>query len=319
MSTSGGDRLFAASPTVLAYGVAKFRRSRFSLVDRQGRELRAVGPPVVLSDAAIGRATWSLSPNGRALALTQFAADQRQYVSLLDLTRSGPDHFTSGPNIAQFPLWSPLGDQIVFTQEAPEGQNLIIKRLGSDSESKLRLLGADFKVALDWYGNTLLFLRQAPTGHYNLWHLAIDGSGKPEIWLPSTANHSWARFSPDGHWVAYVSDETDVRQVYVRGFPAADGQVRISNTGGREPRWRHDQKALFYVEGDVLMEVDLDIGETVKPGEARRLFTLGPLEGRCGYAALPDDRTFVVCRLIDPVVPPTITVVVNWAAGLKQQ
>jgi hypothetical protein len=63
------------------------------------------------------------------------------------------------------------------------------------------------------------------------------------------------------------------------------------------------------------MEVDLDIGESVKPGTPRERF---PIRDYCGYAVMPDGR-FVVCRRIDPVAPPVITIVLNWAAGLKKQ
>jgi hypothetical protein len=64
------------------------------------------------------------------------------------------------------------------------------------------------------------------------------------------------------------------------------------------------------------MEVELEIGETVKRGRPRRVLTLGD---HCGYAVLPDGKGFVLCRPIDPIVPPTITVVINWAAGLTRQ
>ena len=104
----------------------------------------------------------------------------------------------------------------------------------------------------------------------------------------------------------------------MRGFPAADGKEKISAAGGVNPRWRRDGKALFYIQPNtqMLMEVALEIGGPVKPGVPRPLFNLGDSDG---YAVLPDGKRFVVCRPIDPLPPPTITVVLNWAEGLKRK
>ena len=115
--------------------------------------------------------------------------------------------------------------------------------------------------------------------------------------------------------MAYSSNETDSPQVHLRCFPQADRQLRVSTAGGNSPRWRRDGKALFYLQGDALMEVKLAIGENVKTAEPHELFRLGE---NCGYAVLPDGR-FGVCRPVDPVPPPAITVVLNWAAGLKRR
>jgi Tol biopolymer transport system component len=259
---------------------------------------------------------WSLSPNGRTVAFSQVEDDRRNQIWLLDLMRGAPDRFTSGPFRALLPQWNSKGDEIVFTRdEGAEGGGLGVKRLGSERSSSMTELRT-FGVAYDWHGKPLLFAMQTSTGVYNFWRLTTDSSRKPEPWFSSKFAHSAAQFSPDGRWVAYSSNETDAYQVYVRRFPEADRQVRVSTAGGNSPnspRWRPDGQAVFYLRNDVLMQVDLDIGENVKPGVPRQLFPLGE---NCGYAVLPDGR-FVVCRPIDPVPPPTITVVLNWVAGLK--
>ncbi len=102
--------------------------------------------------------------------------------------------------------------------------------------------------------------------------------------------------------------------MYVRRFPEADGKAQISTGSGVMPRWRPDGRALFYIEGTSLMEVELHGGSTtIEPGPPRRLFDLGDHDG---YAVLRDGAGFVICRAADPFVRPTITVVLNWAAEL---
>jgi hypothetical protein len=311
---TSGDRLFAASQAVLAYAVGKPRSSQFSIVGRRNRAPLAVGPRVFLDARVYGRPMWSLSPDGQTVAFTEVADDRRNHIRLLDLARGALDSFTSGPYGDILPQWNSKGDEIAFTRGAADGQSLNVKHLGSERDTKLTD-SSGFRVAYDWHGNTLLFARQTSTGVYNFWHLATDGSRKEEPWFASAFAHSAAQFSPDGQWVAYSSNETDSPQVYLRRFPQADRQIRGSTAGGNSPRWRRDGKALFYLQGDALMEVQLAIGENVKKAEPHELFRLGE---NCGYAVLPDGR-FVVCRPVDPVPPPAITVVLNWAAGLKRR
>jgi serine/threonine protein kinase/Tol biopolymer transport system component len=309
MSGISGDVLFAASPAVLVYSAEKARRSQFSLVDRSNQHRRDIGPPVKLAQDLV-RYGWSLAPPpGETLAFTQIGADWIPEIWLLDFARMTPERLT-GPD-AMLPLWSRSGTEITFTK----GGALHSQRLGSPTD--FPITKSDYlPVAHDWHPDgRLLFSRQTlPTRLHNFW--LLEANGQQTHWLPSPFNHVAASFSPNGQWVAYASTESTTMEVYVRPFSGADRKYRISANGGNRPRWRPDGKALFYVQGDSLMEVELEIGETVKRGRPRRVLTLGD---HCGYAVLPDGKGFVLCRPIDPIVPPTITVVINWAAGLTRQ
>jgi Tol biopolymer transport system component len=312
---SGDPGVFAGSPAVLAYVVTTPRRAQFSIVDRGGRELRTLGPPVLLDWVSAGTPNWSLSRDGRTLAFTLLADDRSSSIQLLDLARDRPDRFASGRGRMLQPVWSPESDRIVFTQDGIfEGAHLRVKGVGKESDSPIAAGSPGFKAASDWHGQNLLFTNFS-TGVSNFWHVAMDGTGTPELWFQSGSHQVEGQFSADGRWAAYASRETGVYEVYLRRFPSADGAVRVSGAGGSRPLWRPDGKGLFYVGAGRLMEVDLDIGESVKPGTPRERF---PIRDYCGYAVMPDGR-FVVCRRIDPVAPPVITIVLNWAAGLKKQ
>ena len=82
---------------------------------------------------------------------------------------------------------------------------------------------------------------------------AREGHRKPIPFLRSEFNELLGQLSPDSHWMAYASDESGRREVYVRPFPAAEGQWKISLAGGDQPRWRGDGKELFFVGADGMM------------------------------------------------------------------
>src|SRR4030095_8967259 len=85
----------------------------------------------------------------------------------------------------------------------------------------------------------------------------------------------WARFSPDGRWVAYVSDETGTEEVYVKEFQGSGGSKRVSTGGGCLPRWRRDGKELFYLSGGKMMAVDVKAsGSSFEPGVPKLLFEM---------------------------------------------
>jgi Tol biopolymer transport system component len=149
----------------------------------------------------------------------------------------------------------------------------------------------------------------------NLWLLPSDGR-KPRLWVPSNVFQGAAKISPNGQWVAYQSNESTAGEIYIRRFPSAQGIEKISPGGGRWPQWREDEKAIFYLQGDELLEVELDLGTTARIGAPRTLFTVGE---NIGYAVFPKGKGFLICRPVDPVRPLTITVLLNWTAGLERK
>ena len=125
-----------------------------------------------------------------------------------------------------------------------------------------------------------------------------------------------AKFSPDGRFVAYVSDESGRNEVYVRPFPGGDGKWQVSGNGGTQPRWSKDGKELFYVERDTLMAVAVATTPSFTSAAVTRLFQdanlLGIYDPR--YDVSADGRRFV---LPEPIVgaeekPPSIHIIQNW-------
>ena len=143
---------------------------------------------------------------------------------------------------------------------------------------------------------------------------------KPVPFLQGDFNESQGQFSPDGRWIAYVSDESGGQQVYVQSFPTPTGQRQISTEGGTQPRWRRDGKELFYLAPDrKLMAVTVKTGATFEADAPRAMFQteLNVAALRQSYAVSADGNRFLLNTSLGTESPP-ITVVLNWPALLKK-
>jgi hypothetical protein len=133
-----------------------------------------------------------------------------------------------------------------------------------------------------------------------------------------------SRFSPDGRWVAYESDDSGRAEVYVTSFPGGDVTLQISSAGGVYPTWRRDGKELFYLASDgKFMSVDIQPGQIMKAGVPKPLFQM-PIPtsytyfyGR--YDVTPDGQRFLVSVPIVNGNSVPLNLVVNWTAGLKKE
>ena len=130
-------------------------------------------------------------------------------------------------------------------------------------------------------------------------------------------NESRARFSPDGHWIAYSSNESGTDQIFVQSFPPSGGKWQVSVNGGNQASWRQDGKELFFDTPDgKLMAVDVKLGSTFEAGIPRALFDIpAPFVGR--YVVNPDGQRFLFPFTATPAEGVTLTVVLNWTADLK--
>jgi hypothetical protein len=162
----------------------------------------------------------------------------------------------------------------------------------------------------------------------DIWLLPMDGSvaGKPLPFLRSKFNEIFGQLSPDSHWMAYTSDESGQREVYVRTFPAGERQSRISIAGGAQPRWRGDGKELFFIAADgKLMAVTVKAVSGTKPsfeaGAPQPLFEAllahAPGDNLFQYDVTTDGKRFLLSTIAGASAPQ-LNVVVNWEAGLKK-
>jgi dipeptidyl aminopeptidase/acylaminoacyl peptidase len=143
---------------------------------------------------------------------------------------------------------------------------------------------------------------------------------EPVSFLASSANEWWGAPSPDGRYVAYVSDESGRHQVYVTTFPTPSGKWQVSVDGGVWPRWRADGREIFYATENAILSVEADTTSTLKLSPPRVLFrrepTGFPFPWPDGFDVSADGQRFVLLRSAfkegEKAEVPTITVVQSW-------
>ena len=276
--------------------------------DRSGKRLGEAGP----ADRWLQP---SLSPDGRFAALIRDEPGTLNSVWILDLTQGATRRFVSeGANLN--PVWAPDGKQIAFGSARNSHPNLFLKPLAGSVPEERLLESAFINVPNSWSsdGKFLIYLKNVPQTRYDLWLLPMSGAREPQPLLQTKANEQNGRVSPDGNWLAYVSDELGSLEVYVTQFPQPARSWRISTSGGQRPFWRGDGKELYFVSGNKLMAVSVNGAAEFQAGAPRPLFEI---EG-VNYAPSKDGQRFLVPVATERAPAPPINVVLNWQAEVKR-
>ena len=196
--------------------------------------------------------------------------------------------------------------------------NIYWKVSSGAGRDELLLKTPQVKLATDWSadGRYILYYTIDPKAKADLWVLPLTGDRKPLSFLQTEFNERQGRLSPDGRFMAYVSDESGRWEVYVQPFPASGSMWKISTGGGADPRWRRDGKELYYLAEDrKLMAVEVKTSAGFDPGVPKALFdTRFPAAIEIGHhhAASADGRRFLVQSASEDTAGSAITVVVNW-------
>ena len=319
--------LFSASSNgVLVYRSAVGQNYQLTWFDRQGIILGTVVESGPYNSMA-------LSPDERrvVVSLTNPENTPNWDVWLLDLGRNTSTRLTYDQARATFPVWSADGSSIIFDSIHEGEMNLYLKLAsGAGGERLLLKSTAEYKndkyaTSLSRDGRFLLYTVEDPETKSDLWVLPLQGDRKPRPFLRTKFNEGLGRFSPDGHWIAYTSDESGSDEIYVREFSSdsaqgpwdAGSKWLISKGGGTNPRWRGDGKELFYVAFDgKLTSVDISAKPMFKAGAPRPLFQLPPSFIVGDVTA--DGRRFLIGVPVAQSASVPFTVVLNWQTILKK-
>jgi Tol biopolymer transport system component len=303
---------------VLAYqAAASDLRTQLAWVDRTGKALGELGGEAALGDV-------ELSPN-RELAAVSVLDPQRRTRDLytVDIARGLRTRFTFEATDEQTTVWSPDGATLAYNARPKGYFDLFLKDAAGVGPERTLVSDTRNKTPLSWSpdGAVLLYsVGVSVVSNADVWQVRVDGSTPPAPFLQSPFNETDARFSPDGHWVAYVSNETGSPEVYVTRFPGPSGKWPVSSGGGNFPRWRADGRELFYTTRDGhLASVPVSLqGQEVSVGEARTLFALRAAPaGSYAYDVVADGQRFLVNNVVEAASPSPITLVVNWLAALR--
>jgi len=304
---------FSASRTgVLAFRGGEAGGGQLVWTNPDGKIDRSEGDPADIFDT-------SLSPDGRWLAMNMDAGSG-QDIWVRDLVRGVTSRFTFGEEREQTPIWSPDGQRIAFAMEREGDFDLAVKTVaGGNEEILLDRENRQHPSSWSGDGRFLLYYEQHPESSWDVWVLPLEGEDRePKPFLNTPFLEIRARFSPDGRWVAYESEESGRGEIYVGSFSGTGGKWQISTSGGTEPQWSRDGRELYYIAPDLkMMQVKVQTGETFEAGIPEPLFTvsLRPVQTANRFLVAQDGRFLLLSSLGEGSTPPT-TIVLNWIAEL---
>ena len=294
-------------------------------VDREGQE-EAVGAE---ARSYVGL---RLAPDGERAAVVAADADGNEDVLIYDLARDIPTRFTFDSARDNFPVWSPDGERVVFASARGGGiMNLFWKAADGTGEAERLTTSVVNQYSSSWSsdGTALVIAEFHPQTRLEVAVLAMDDERASETLIATEFQDAFPEISRDGRWLAYHSDESGQREIYVRPFPNVDtGKWQVSRGGGRRPVWAPDGRELFYRRDQdlAMMVVPIETEPTFGHGNPEVLFEAAdfPIQGGPRrFDIAPDGQRFLMIKeggtTSEDTAPPQINVVLNWHQELLER
>jgi Tol biopolymer transport system component len=258
--------------------------------------------------------TATVSPDGKRIALANGGNDSDVWT--YDTERGVASRVTFDEGEDETPVWSPDGSRLAFAASR-RGKRVVAVRSADGSGAEQVLWTSDLHSHVtSWSpdGRLIAVAAFKSGGQNDIWLVPADGSGKAVPFIVSPFAKFEAVFSPDGKFLAYTSNETGQREVYVVSYPGPGGKLQISNMGGRQPMWSRNGRELYYRERNHIMVVPVDTGATIRAGTPRPLFDAPEY---LSYDVARDGR-FIALSEESERAPTNLHVVLNWQAELKR-
>ncbi len=307
----------------LLYGEGVSENAGLAWFDRSGNFSGFVARSVKNLDARI-------SSDGSKVAYSNDTEDRTSRHLTTDLwtydrVRGVTTRLTMDPGDEVDPVWSPDGKQIAFASNRSGRANPY--RINADGTAGEESLAAsDYDLfPTDWSADgKLIALQRGPSKEekWSIWILPLAGSRKPALWIKSDANLQLGKFSPDGRWMAFVSDESGEQEVYVRPFPGPGARVQVSQHGcNGEAFWRRDGKELYFMSLDsrvIAAEISRS-GSAVKVGRLREAFDARSRGIRFLRGITPDSQRLLGVYYPLEARPADLTLVTDWVGDVRKQ
>jgi Tol biopolymer transport system component len=263
----------------------------------------------------------TFSPDGRRLALMTTGSIIDIWV--YDFGRSSMTRLTTEGS-SQYPVWSSDGKRIIYRATRSGSRNLFWKSV-DDTGPEERLTTSEHNQTPGSSlanGAALVFEELNPQTHTDIWVLPLVGPRTPYAILRDPFDELQPRFSPDGHWLAYVSARSGRQEVYAQSYPQPERRWQISTDGGGDPTWSRDGRELFYRNGRKMMSVRVREHTSFAPSSARVLFESRYIVGEptTDFDVHPDGDRFVMIQPAS-IEPPVdhVNVVLNWFVELNRR
>jgi len=313
--TSGAMNFCLSENGLLAYIPGKLQGSlrTLNLLDQSGNATLLSAP---------AQPYWEprLSPDGRRLAVV-ITTNQDQDIWIFDLDRGTLARLTFG-GLNRTPTWSPDGQRIAYWANNDGDPGIFVKQADGSGQTERILSGHGRTYINGWSRDDSLLILDHLTIREgtNLEILSLKEGAEPQVLIATRFDEWAASLSPDGKWLAYLSNESGAYQVYVQPFPSMSGKWQISETAN-EPHWSPDGRTLYFRNGTRMMAAAITTRPAFAAGKARVLFDgyrVLPVESDITFDITPDGQHFVTATPQIESNPDHITVVLNWQEELKR-
>jgi Tol biopolymer transport system component len=235
------------------------------------------------------------------------------------------ERLTFEPAEDESPLWHPSGKQIAFAATRRGERMTLLQAIGSSEETVVSSHGQWHQHLADWSPDgrfVAMSIAQTTGLPWAMFKVAANSAGRLSVPDAVTAHtEQAAAFSPDGHWLAYASDESGRAEIYVESAARRGQKRQISIEGGAEPLWSRDGRELFFRAGDRMMSVPVERGSTLAFGRPQQVFEgrFDRIEwGERNYDVSPDGQRFLMVRSEISRLGAEISVIINWRRELER-
>ncbi len=304
-----GSPLMSFSGTgSLAYISNRYATKQLVWVSRQGVE-----QPI--SDTPRPYQNPRLSPDGLRLVVEVAGGD----LWTLDTARPTFARLTSGATLGNtFAVLAPDGRRVAF--RSLSGTQLLDLDSGGPASAIPGTSVSDIPTSISPDGTTLAFIRQSTESNGDIYTLSLVGDPNPRPLVVTNGYDGGGLFSPDGRWLAYVTNESGQFEVYLRPNPGPDRRVTVSTQGGTHPRWNRNGRELFYRNGNRMMVVDVATSPALTLSQPRVLFeqrySFGSAQTVPNYDVSADGQRFVMVK--DDSSFGRLSIVLNWFDELRR-
>ena len=314
LSTSIGARAVSVSANgILAHPAAGLPNTRVVWLDHAGHEQGVLALPP-------GR--WeglSLSDDGQWLVVQRRSSPNESDLWMVEVARGVATRFTFAPSSeTQSAVWSPDGKWVAYNSNRLGPLDIYRKSTAGGDEEPLLQSSALFKNVIQWTpdGSSIIYNQPDPETGWDIWRLPLDGDRKSAPIVRTRFNEYGGAVSPDGHWITYFSEESGKSEVYVQSYPEPGHKYQVSTAGGTGSTWSKDGKQILFasLDGNAML-ADVETAPAFKVERPRILFKYR--QDAAGTTATLDFSRFLMSVPAGEAAPPTITIELNWAAGMK--
>jgi predicted Ser/Thr protein kinase len=292
---------------------------RLAWFDRAGHRAGSIGPPAKFNSLG-------LSADGRRVVYDAADAQSGNLdIWSLDLGSGVSSRLTFDPAVDFYPIWSPKGDEVLFSSPRDGALSLFRLQVASPGRETVLKQPPGAKIATDWSrdGKFVIYSAFNPKTSWDIFVMPLAGGAAPIPFAATGAEERHGHFSPDGRWIAFTLQQGGLPEVYVQPFPATGAKWQVSSGGGRQPVWSADGRELFFVSPELkLIAVEVTTTSSRFAVGASRVVAETRIAGLertnhgNSFAITPDGQRFLVIESGDAVTP--ITIVLNWTSALTR-